>query len=227
GLLYLLAGFFISRVRLERTPPATNRPRMREAAAEGARFVFGDPALRGLVIISVFSGLFMLGPTFTLIPEIGRTKLGVGPAANSLLLAFTSIGMFSMSIFLATREQLTGKGNLFVANMLIAGPAVALMGLSPWYAATAAIMVVWGLGGGIFINMNQTLIQANTPNAMMGRVMSIYGLSIAGLIPMGALLGGIGAELMGADRYLTLSGSILTACAIWAFFTQRDLRALD
>jgi predicted MFS family arabinose efflux permease len=143
------------------------------------------------------------------------------------LLAFTSIGMFSMSIFLATREQLTGKGNLFVANMLIAGPAVALMGLSPWYPATAAIMVIWGLGGGIFINMNQTLIQANTPNAMMGRVMSIYGLSIAGLIPMGALLGGIGAELMGADRYLTLSGGILTACAIWAFFTQKDLRALD
>lgn len=227
GLLYLLAGFFISRVVLERPPQSTTRPKMRAAAAEGARFVFGDPALRGLVIISVFSGLFMLGPTFTLVPAIAKEKLEVGAAANSLLLAFTSIGMFSMSVFLATRDQVTSKGNLFVTNMLLSGPMVMLMGLSPWYAATAFVMLLWGLAGGIFINMNQTLIQANTPNAMMGRVMSIYGLSIAGLIPLGALLGGLGAELIGADWYMVVSGSILTACAVWAFLTQRELRALD
>lgn len=227
GLFYLLAGFFISRIVLERPAQSTTRPKMREAAAEGARFVFGDPALRGLVIISVFSGLFMLGPTFTLVPAIAKEKLEVGAAANSLLLAFTSIGMFSMSVFLATRDQVTSKGNLFVTNMLLSGPMVMLMGLSPWYAATAFVMLLWGLAGGIFINMNQTLIQANTPNAMMGRVMSIYGLSIAGLIPLGALLGGLGAELIGADWYMVVSGSILTACAVWAFLTQRELRALD
>ncbi len=227
GALYLVAVAFMLGVRLERAAQPAVRPKMRDAAREGMRFVFDDPALRGLVIISVFSGLFMLGPTFTLIPEIARTKLGVGPTLNGLLLAFTSIGMFAMSIFLATRQELHGKGNIFVTNMLIAGPAVSLMGLSPWYAFTAAVMVIWGLGGGIFINMNQTLIQANTPNAMMGRVMSIYGLSIAGLIPLGALLGGIGAELIGADRYLALSGVILTGCAVWAFLTQHDLRALD
>ncbi len=225
--LYLVACAFMLGVRLERPAQPANRPRMREAASEGLRFVFSDPALRGLVIVSVFSGLFMLGPTFTLIPEVARTKLGVGPTLNGLLLAYTSLGMFAMSIFLVTRKELTGKGNIFVTNMLIAGPAVSLMGLSPWYPATALVMVIWGLGGGIYINMNQTLIQGNTPNEMMGRVMSIYALSIAGLIPLGALLGGIGAEVIGADWYLVLSGVILTACAVWAFLTQRDLRALD
>lgn len=225
--LYLVAIAFMLGVRLERPALPAARPRMREAASEGMRFVFSDPALRGLVIVSVFSGLFMLGPTFTLIPEVARTKLEVGPTLNSLLLAYTSIGMFAMSIFLVTRRELTGKGNIFVTNMLVAGPAVSLMGLSPWYGFTAVVMVIWGLGGGVYINMNQTLIQSNTPNEMMGRVMSIYALSIAGLIPLGALLGGIGAELIGADNYLVFSGVILTACAVWAFLTQHDLRALD
>jgi len=62
---------------------------------------------------------------------------------------------------------------------------------------------------------------------MMGRVMAIYALSIAGLIPLGALLGGIGAEFIGAANYMMVSGTILTGCAIWAFLTQHDLRNLD
>lgn len=225
--LYLVAVAFMLGVRLERPAQPAARPGMREAATEGMRFVFGDPALRGLVIVSIFTGLFMLGPTFTLIPEVARTKLGVGPALNGLLLAYTSIGMLAMSIFLVTRREMTGKGNVFVTNLLVAGPVICVLGLSPWYAFTAVVMVVWGLGGGIYVNMNQTLIQSNTPNEMMGRVMSIYSLSIAGLIPLGALLSGIGAELIGADRYLVLSGVILTGCAVWAFLTQHDLRALD
>ncbi|MEX2373208.1 MAG: MFS transporter [Dehalococcoidia bacterium] len=227
AVLYFLVALLIMRVRLARPAAAVARPRMRDAATEGVRFVFDNPALRGLVIISVFSGLFMLGPVFTLVPEIARTNLQVGAGLNSLLMGVTSIGMLAMSIFLITRKELNGKGNLFVKNMLVAGPIVIMIGLSPWYLMTAFFMVAWGLGGGIYINMNQTLIQANTPNEMMGRVMSIYTLSIAGLIPLGALLGGLGAELIGADRYLAMSGALLTASAVWAFLTQKDLRALN
>lgn len=88
-------------------------------------------------------------------------------------------------------------------------------------------MALWGLGGGVYVNLNQTLIQTNTPNAMMARVMSIYMLSIAGIIPLGSLLAGTGAAAIGADRYQMLSGVILTLAAIWGFFTQRELCALD
>lgn len=65
------------------------------------------------------------------------------------------------------------------------------------------------------------------PNAMMGRVMSIYTLSIAGIIPLGSLLAGGGAAVIGADSYQMLSGAVLGLAAVWGFFTQRELRALD
>ena len=44
-----------------------------------------------------------------------------------------------------------------------------------------------GLAGGFFINMNQGLVQANTPQALMGRVMGLYTLVTVGLMPFGAL----------------------------------------
>ncbi len=226
--LYLLSLFCVMRVRLpDRAPPTQARPPMRTAAAEGARFVFARSELRALVLASIMTGLFQLGPIFVLIPEIARTKLEVGAGLNSLLLAFTSIGMLVMSAFLATRNALGRKGFWFLLNLLIAGPAMILMGATEWYGVTAVAMLVWGLNGGVHINLNQTLIQMNTPNEMMGRVMSIYMLSIAGLIPLGSLLSGLAAEVIGADGALIGAGLIFGVYSVVAFVMQRDLRALD
>jgi len=225
---YLLVAASMLGVRLPAAAPsAAARPPMWAAAKESARFVFGDRALRGLVIFSVISGLFMLGPTFVLIPQIGREKLGVGAGPNSLLLALLGVGMFVMSLFLLTRREVRRKGHWFAVNLLWAGPVMIATGWSSHYWLTAVLMTLWGLGGGVYVNLNQTLIQSNTPNAMMGRVMSIYSLSIAGIIPLGSLLAGAGAAAIGADRYQMLSGLILGIAAVWGFLTLRELRALD
>lgn len=225
---YLIGVLAMLGVRLPAATASTvARPKMWAAAKESARFVFSDPALRGLVIFSVISGLFMLGPTFVLIPQIGREKLEVGPGLNSLLLALMGVGMFCMSLFLLTRRAIHRKGHWFVVNLLWAGPVMILTGWSGSYWLTALLMTLWGLGGGVYVNLNQTLIQSNTPNAMMGRVMSIYTLSIAGIIPLGSLLAGVGAASIGADGYQMLSGGILTIAAVWGFLTLRELRALD
>jgi len=226
--LYLLSLFCMLRVRLpDRAPAPPVRPSMRTAAAEGGRFVFRRSELRALVLASIMTGLFQLGPIFVLIPEIARTKLEVGAGLNSLLLAFTSIGMLVMSAFLATRNGLGRKGFWFLLNLLIAGPAMVLMAATDSYVVTAVAMLVWGLNGGVHINLNQTLIQMNTPNEMMGRVMSIYMLSIAGLVPLGSLLSGAAAEVIGADGALLVAGLIFAAYSVAAFVMQRDLRALD
>src|SRR5690606_29774216 len=72
--LYVLALIFLRGVRLpDRAPEAHTRPPMRTAAADGARFVFGRSELRALVLASIMTGLFQLGPIFVLIPEIART----------------------------------------------------------------------------------------------------------------------------------------------------------
>ncbi len=226
---FVIALLAMLGVRLAAVPPATGRtaPACAHRLSEGLRFVFDNRALRGLMLISVVAGLFMLGPVFVLVPEIARTKLEVGSSLNGLLMTFTGAGMFVMSLYLGSRKSLTRKGHWFLVNMLIAGPIVAAIGLSPVYPLTAVFMFVWGIGGGVFINMNQTLVQLNTPDAMMGRVMSIYALSIAGVLPLGALIAGIGAEFIGPDWYMAFSGAVLFVAAVYSNITLRELREMD
>ena len=200
---------------------------MRLQAREGLAFVFSDRGLRALVIVMVISGLFMIGPVFVLIPEIARTKLEVGPFANAMLFAAMSVGMLMMSVVLASLPRLPRKGHWFLLNMLTPGPYLILMAWSDWYVVSALFMFLWGVGGGVFMNLSMTLMQAHTPNHLQGRVMSISGLSIAGLIPLGSLFAGGGAELAGADVYLAFSGAVLLTSAIVVFVTARALREME
>ena len=77
---------------------------------------------------------------------------------------------------------------------------------------------------GFFTNLNQTLVQAHTPQRVMGRVMSIYMLAMMGGQPLGALIAGVAADITGAKAWFTICGAMLLAIGILAFLTQPALR---
>jgi hypothetical protein len=107
------------------------------------------------------------------------------------------------------------------------GILIAAIGLSQWYLLTAVLMFVWGGGGGFFINLNQTLVQGNTPDQYMGRVMSVHTLGFMGFAPLGALLSGAMAGVIGASEWMAVSGAILTAVTLVILATQGPLRRME
>jgi predicted MFS family arabinose efflux permease len=228
AICYGTAALLMLAVRVPPTPQAEgDRPPMLAQLREGLGFVWRDRALRALMFIMVASGLFMLGPAFVLIPQIARDRLGQGAFSAGMLFAVMGAGMFVMSVILASLPRIERKGRLFLLNMFVAGPVLAAMGLAPWYVLLAALMFAWGLGGGIFVSLNQTLLQLNAPDRVMGRVMSISALSIAGLIPLGSLLAGAMAEVVGAEAYMVFCGTAIFVAAGVAYATQGDLRRMD
>ena len=83
------------------------------------------------------------------------------------------------------------------------------------------------VGGGFFINLNQTLIQGNTPAVLMGRVMSLHTLGFLGFAPLGALLAGVMAALLSAPSWMALSGIILALIAAATWVSQPALRRMS
>ncbi len=225
AVAYAIAGSLMVVVRLPAQPSDENRRSMRSEIGAGIRFVVADRRL--LVLVSMVTGLFMLGPVFVLLPEISKERLGQEAFTASLLFLITSGGMFAMSFVLASRQAMPNKGRLFMVSLAISGPIVAGLGLSPSYVLIALLMLAWGLGGGIFVNINQTLVQLHTPPEMMGRVMAIYSLAIAGFMPLGSLLAGIGASAIGASEWLVICGAVLGPVALLALFTQGSLRRMS
>jgi MFS family permease len=217
-------------VRSQYTPPtsaAGARPSLRRSVLDGLSFIYRNPGLLGLMILLATLGLVMLGPVFVLIPEIAREELGQEATGAALLFAITSVGMLVMSIALASMTRLRRKGALLLITLMIGGVIVIGLGASKWYWVTAIVMFLWGLGGGVIVNLNQTLAQSHTPDEMMGRVMSVVALAIAGMMPLGSLAAGAGAEVIGAGEWLMVCGVALIVIGAVLWMRLPALREMD
>jgi MFS family permease len=219
-----LGALMILPLRVPR-PPGTTR-NVRKELKEGFRFIAFTPSIRLLVLMLAVAGVFMIGPFTALLPQIAREQLGQSAFAASMLFAFMGLGMMVTSLGLASVQDIPHKGGWFLGSLAMGGVMLALIGLSPWYAATCVLMFVGGMGGGVYMNLNQTLIQGHTPHEVMGRVMSVHTLCQMGIGPMGSLLAGALASLMGAPLWMAISGAILAFIALSTLVTQPALRRM-
>jgi predicted MFS family arabinose efflux permease len=203
-----------------------NDRRLMRDIREGVAFVVKDRGIRVLVALLMVFGLLMIGPFQALLPIIARDNLDRGALGTGALFASLGTGMLVTSLILASTRDLKRKGLIFTVNYIAGGVGFAAIGLSSSYVLTLVILFFWGMGGGLFINLNQTLIQTRTPNELMGRVMSVSTLAFAGIGPIGALIAGGGADALGAATWVALCGAFIAATGIVALATQRDVREL-
>jgi MFS family permease len=62
---------------------------------------------------------------------------------------------------------------------------------------------------------SNTLIQVMVPDALRGRVMAVYSMMFMGMAPIGALLGGVLADHLGAPRTVAIGGLACLLGAGW------------
>jgi MFS family permease len=71
-----------------------------------------------------------------------------------------------------------------------------------------------------------TLLQTIAPDELRGRVMSAYAFVFVGMGPIGALLSGGVADLVGAPAAIALGAVVLMLFAAWVFGKRAELRVL-
>ena len=220
GLLALLP------LRVPRPDRSGPRRNMLTEVREGLAFVAGHPGIRTLMLVLLVSALVMAGTFMTLLPKIAQDDLHVGAFAAAMLFGAMGVGMLMSSLVLASFSKLERAGAYFIVTLIFGGALNGALGLSPWYSLSLAIMFTTGWNAGFFTNLNMTLVQAHTPHAVMGRVMSIYTLCMAGGMPLGALLAGLMADVVGAREWFVACGFALTVVGALVFLTQPSLRRM-
>jgi len=208
---------------VDRTGPPRH---MLAEVREGLVFVARHPGIRTLMLVLLTTALVMAGTFMTLLPKISLEELEVGPFRTSMFFTAMGVGMLMSSLLLASFSRLDRAGLWFIVTLVCGGTLNAAFGLSLWYVLSLAIMFATGWNAGFFTNLNLTLIQANTPHAVMGRVMSIYTLSMAGGMPLGGLLAGLMSDVWGSREWFVACGLALVAIGVAVLLTQPSLRRM-
>ena len=220
GAFAMLAGLTLASALAMlpvRLPPsaeadAGSRSSLVEVRA-GLRFTFSEDPLRSLMLVTVLMSA-SFGVMMINLPEFAKETLGRGPFASSALLGAFAPGMLIATLFLASRAETKGQGKkLALAMGLGLGTGQLLLGLAGSYGVAFAIILVWGLCGGVVMTTHRSLVQSLTPNRMMGRVMGILMLTMAGTFPLSALFSALVSESLGPGGTMVLTGAITLAIA--------------
>lgn len=225
----LLCFGLLALSRMESPGPATtgDKATMRDAVGQGVAFVRKERGILTLFWLLGISGFLMTPMMFVTIQAHVKEELGRSAGDAAPVLALMGLGIALSSVVIMRRGNMANKGVKFMWAMLCGTSLIALMGFSREYWQLLVLALFMGMCGGFFINMNQGLIQANTPKEVMGRVMGLYALVQAGLTPIGALVFGFMASKVGTGVTLTSVGALAFSLVLVTYVRATAIREIS
>lgn len=207
-------------------PPAASAGQtLTESLKTGLRHVRGDAVLARLMLLGA-AGSFLGYPLITYLPVIAGDVLGTGAAGYSLLLSSFGAGAIVGALFTAWRGSVPGRGRAALLAAMVYGLcATAAVNVGQARAAMALLFVA-GVSLVSTFSVLNSLVQEQAPDALRGRVLSIWGLFFRGGMPTGSLVAGFFVARFGAPAVLSVFCGLFVALAGGLWARSRVLREL-
>jgi MFS family permease len=205
----------LSSIRDRQLRHPTSEAAMVSHIVEAFRYVSRDRLVTLLLIIVAAASLFGY-PYLSLMPMIARSLFKNDAQGLGLLMGGIGAGALTGSLVLSVRMPPQRRmTQITLITLTTFGLGLASVGLLRQRAGVFGALVVCGASMVICIALCNTSIQQRIPDAMRGRVLSMYTFAFSGFLPFGNLFGGILAEHRGLQpTMLMLGGGLLATAAV-------------
>lgn len=206
-------------------PDRTGEPRaVVRDIKDGLAYVRRTYVVLALLVFTLVA-LLMSWPFHTLVAVFVKDVYNLGPAAMGLLLTAIGAGSLIGSLGVA---YIGGRrrGLLLIAGAAATAAGLFLVAAIPVYYAAVAIMVLLGLGEGVWWAVVMALTMEHSEDRYRGRVSSIMMMTF-GLMPLGVLPAGAAAEFIGPRMTVAILAGLLAAAVLVFAATQRQVRSLQ
>jgi MFS family permease len=79
----------------------------------------------------------------------------------------------------------------------------------------------------VIVNLSNAMVQTRITDEMRGRVMGVYTFFFFGAMPVGSLIAGWSAEVIGEPLTVVISAVILLLFAVWVLWRQPTMRQME
>lgn len=180
----------------------------------GLRHVRHDPTLRSLIVVA-FLSTFLGLPMQTFLPVIAQQIFGEGVALYSTMMAWSGGGAVLGALIVAWMGRYPGMGRMVLMLQAVFALLIIAVAWSRSLPLTYLLLVCAGVAGIMTTSLLTSLVQFVAPDALRGRVMSIYMMAFRGGMPLGSLVSGALISSLGITTVLTINGSLLCGAAVW------------
>lgn len=212
GIGFLLAVGLILSLRGSYQPRRERRVSVRADMAEGVRWLRRHRFLRGLTLISAGSAFAQTIGSGVLVLYVLEV-LHLPPADFGLLLVAGGLGGIVGGLATPPLARRFGRRIVIIIGGVIDALGTAALSLTHngfiaagLFGLVSAGVMAWNV---LTMSLRQTLI----PEELFGRVQGAYRTLVWGLIPLGAIVGGLLADQLGLRPVFAISGALLLVLA--------------
>ncbi len=206
AVAYLVAVLIVMRLAGEFRPQQRETRNWREELSEAFRFLIANPLLRLLALVTGVWNLLFQMSLIALVLHV-QENLNQSASAYGLILAAGAVG----GIFggLLGERIVKWLGAAFCAQLTLASTVLLffVMGLAPGPVLLALTLALFHFSGIVWNTVAVSYRQRLIPDALLGRVNSIYRLMAWGMMPVGLLLSGASVKL--AETMLDRSDALI------------------
>lgn len=203
-------------------PSSTKREPMLASIAAGLRFVWRQPVLQSVVLMLVGSCL-LVRPYTQLLPAYAAHVVHVDARGFGLLLAAAGGGAICGAVLTALIGS-RRRGVVWFVSATVMSCGTFVLGFVHVFAVAMVVLAVIGLSVLSFVGSSNVMLQTLSPDEMRGRALSVFAMIILGLVPLGSLLLGSVATLIGLSSALSIGGALSVALALVIFARNPALR---
>ncbi len=230
GWAFIVNGltFVVFLVSLERVrddiprAPAVVGGRVLPQILEGFAYVRRHQGL-GPLIALLWLGSIFVRPFAELLPGFADAVFGRGADGLAMLTSATGVGAVIAGIWLSQAARPDKLTDLALHSLVAMALAMFLLCATDWFwlgmvatAAAGCFMLVNGVAA-------QSLIQYSCAPEMLGRVLSLYGLSARAGPAIGALMMGTASEWFGLRLPVIVGGGVCVLGYLWTLNRRRKI----
>jgi predicted MFS family arabinose efflux permease len=225
GLSFLAVLVALTRIRYIE-PAAPQEGHLWEKLKQGFIYVFRNPAMSSLVLLVAIGSLLAI-PYLTFVPYFARDVLASDEPGLGVLMACSGAGAFLGAITIASVTHMRRRG-LFVFRAS-AGfyAAIIAFTFSRNFYLSGLLLSVAGYCMIISVATINSLLQHLAEDHMRGRVMSIYSTAFLGFPPIGCLVAGSMAHVIGAPLAIAGMSALALLASLGVYLGRAGLRELD
>lgn len=199
---------------------------VRDHFKEAVRYVRARQAIY-LPVLTITAVSFFGSSMVQLVPAFAQDVFGVGKGAYGFLVAAFGVGAVAGSVVVAFWADRYLRSRVAIFGVLLFASGEVLFGGAPTYAVGIVGMLTMGTAYVLIATALNTSIQARVDEAHRGRAVSIYLMGLLAGVPLGALLQGTLASVIGLRATVIGSALLLAACAVAGIVRFSAFRPLD
>ncbi|MBH26121.1 MAG: hypothetical protein CMG72_00930 [Candidatus Marinimicrobia bacterium] len=184
---------------------------------QGLVYLNNKKTLRFIIILTILSNLFVMGPAIVGIPILVKMALG-GTASNfAICEAIVGLGMLLGTTFVYNFGDKFTHGKLFLTGLFIDGASFCLYYLIENMTQMYVLSFCHGIGIPLLIISRVAMMQKNIPEKLLGRIFSIISISIISMTAVSSGIIGLASDIFDIQTIFLLFGFMAGLCGIVGF----------